>query len=144
MSTCIDNRRKDNYTRIDCSNYYSKWISSLYRLECYAIVTKWSCTCASHQGVWKCGGRDPLILKFGTRCMWVLCFTPLLLYYWKRAHLYPLNRKFFGPRAGLEYLEKRKTLAPAGYQTQIHRFTGRNPVSVQVTVPQPLFWCVDW
>jgi hypothetical protein len=144
MSTCTDKMRNDNDTGIYCSNSYSKWISSSYRLEPYAIVAQWSCTCARHQGVWMCEGRVPLILKFDTRCRWVLCFTPLLLYFWKRAPLYTLNRKFVGPRAELEYLEKRKTLAPPGRQTQIHRFRYRSPVSVQITVPQPLFWCVDW
>ena len=52
------------------------------------------------------------------------CSALLLCYFTagKEPPLYPLNRKFVGPRAGLEYMEQKKTLAPAGSQTKIHRF----------------------
>jgi hypothetical protein len=45
--------------------------------------------------------------------VWVGSFIPHFLYLWERAHCYPLDASWVGPRTGMLAVEKEKTSAPA-------------------------------
>jgi hypothetical protein len=48
---------------------------------------------------WRSGGISPLILNLGTRCWWVVSFTPQPLYPQGKRRWYPLDRRLGGPQS---------------------------------------------
>jgi hypothetical protein len=48
---------------------------------------------------WGSGGIAPRILDLGTRCMWVVSFTPRSLYPQGKSPWYPLDRRLSGPQS---------------------------------------------
>jgi hypothetical protein len=56
---------------------------------------------------WDSGGIAPCILDVGTRCRWMVSFTPRSLYPHGKSPWYPLDMRLVGPRAGLDAVVKK-------------------------------------
>ena len=66
-----------------------------------------SLPCIQHEGIWRNGGIDPLILNRCTRWRWVVSFT-----HQTRLHPQPLHRRLGGIQSCSHILEKRKNISP--------------------------------
>jgi hypothetical protein len=69
-----------------------------------------------HEGVWGSWCIDPHFLDLSTSWRWMVSFTPLPLYPSERAPGTHWIGGWVGPRAGLDYVEKRKFLTLPGLE----------------------------
>jgi len=65
------------------------------RLSCLCGLTKHH----AMKAYWGSGGIDPLIRDLGSRCRWVVSFTPQPLYLHGKSPRYPLDRGLGGPKS---------------------------------------------
>jgi hypothetical protein len=70
-----------------------------------------------HEGVWGSGSIDPRFLDLGISWIWVVSFTPLLLYPRGKSSRYPLDRRLGVPQSQYGRYGESKILDPTGTRT---------------------------
>jgi hypothetical protein len=79
------------------------------------------------QAYQRSGSIVPLILNHGTKCIWVISFTPWLLYPHRKTCWYPLHRRFGGPQRWFGCSEEQiNLLTLLGIKPQFHGCTACN------------------
>jgi len=71
-----------------------------------------TCLYARHKRAWENGDTFPLVIDIGTRCGWVVSFTPWPLYAWGNNLSYLLDMRLGWPQQQLPYFEKRTKVLP--------------------------------